>query len=119
MIVFDHSGRQIDSTGADRTIRRWDRFTGQELQQFRGHETRVVLLAISPDERTLVSGDDGGSVRLWDLRSGRELLELVRNGAPLNSLEFTPDSLELSGWDIDMVEHRWSGKHPRRQGRAP
>ena len=45
--------------------------------RLRGHEGSVASVAISPDGRTLASGSADGTVRLWDVRTRKQL------GAPL------------------------------------
>ncbi len=50
------------------------------MRELRGHLHPVLSLAFAPDGRTLASGDQEGSVRLWDLASGTgvDLLDLPR-----------------------------------------
>ncbi len=42
----------------------------------RGHRHRVTALAVSPDGEWLASGDGGGDVRIWDLRTAESLRKL-------------------------------------------
>ena len=51
-----------------------------------GHEAPARTLEGSPDGRTLASGDDSGSVRLWDLRTGKSFaLQPRHHGASATS----------------------------------
>jgi WD40 repeat protein len=56
-----------------------------------GHKAKVKNIALSPDGKTLLSGDVFGNLKLWDFNSG----ELIRNfeGVPgiIYSLAFSPD----------------------------
>ncbi|RWS29167.1 THO complex subunit 6-like protein, partial [Leptotrombidium deliense] len=60
-------------------------------QTLKGHTDYVNCLALSPDSRTLYSGSEDGSIRIWDLRSASvvNLIEphkyQVSGGGPLMS----------------------------------
>jgi WD40 repeat protein len=47
-----------------------------QKNSFVGHTGRVIALAVSPDGRTLISGSDDQTVRLWDLPSRRALMTI-------------------------------------------
>lgn len=58
---------------------------------FRGHESAVNGLAISPDSTRLVSGSDDGTIRIWDVAGGEELHRIrVRTGG-VDTVAFSPD----------------------------
>jgi WD40 repeat protein len=50
-----------------------DADTGRVLQECRGHAGWVRSLAFAADGRTLVSGSHDGTVRFWDVATGKEL----------------------------------------------
>jgi WD40 repeat protein len=74
----------------------WDAATGEDQQQFRDHETGAAYAAFSPEGSRLLTVDDGfqrqkgvinwskptgkepGAVRLWDVRTGRQILTLPK-----------------------------------------
>ncbi|MBX3471186.1 MAG: protein kinase [Planctomycetes bacterium] len=47
----------------------------------KGHEERVVALALDPAQRRVVSGSLDGTVRLWDVAERRELASIDLGGA--------------------------------------
>ncbi len=67
---------------------------GVALHVLRGHEGPAVKLAISPDGKTIASGGDNKSVRLWDLGTGNALGVYPQIGTA-SILEFAPDGSAL------------------------
>ena len=66
-----------------------------------GHERDVTTLAMSPDGRTLASGDVIGIVRLWDLRTGSAVAVLRGHALSISRLVFSADgSLLASAADM-------------------
>ena len=78
-------------------VRLWDPATGRELGHFAGHRDRTVAAAFSPDGRTLATTGGDGSLKLWHLRTHRELGTLLEAGA-VGPVIFSPDgNLLLAG----------------------
>jgi WD40 repeat protein len=53
----------------DKSIRIWSLATGKEIAALKGHTGNVRCLSLSPDGRTLASGSDDRTIKLWDLAS--------------------------------------------------
>jgi len=64
----------------------WDVASAQERGVLKGHSSRVVSVAFSPDGRRVFSTARDQSLRVWDAQSGRELLALQYPGSELLSL---------------------------------
>ncbi|MGE5193826.1 MAG: WD40 repeat domain-containing protein [Deltaproteobacteria bacterium] len=77
----------------DPTVRLWDLDSKQLLRSFAGHEGQVTDAAFSPDEEHVASCSWDGTVRIWDLRTGKEVdrLECPPTDAHLNCLAYSPD----------------------------
>lgn len=68
----------VTAGGAE--VRAWNTQTGQLRRTFKGHEFNVRSLALSPDETMLatadggpiVVGQQGGSVRIWNIANGEQ-----------------------------------------------
>jgi WD40 repeat protein len=69
-----------------------------------GHTGAVTCLALSPDSKTLASGSDDTTVKLWDLATGKERTTLHGHGAGILAVTFSADGKSLasvSGQKLD------------------
>ena len=79
--------------------------------------SRVLLIAVSPDGRSLASGSEDKTIHLWDLTTGKELRRLQGHTAPVWSVAFAPDGRSLASGSDDKTIRLWdlaSGKELRR-----
>ena len=84
----------------------YDAHTGEELSLLAvlpGEGREVTTIAFSPDERTLASGESGGTGRLWDVITGKPIVtfkEVPRPRYPdLRALVFSEDGTKLIGFN--------------------
>lgn len=75
-------------------LRMWDTLTGQLIREIDcgGRESPTKWgVAINADGRTVLTSASDGSVQLWDMASGEELLRLLGHKQSVNSVAFLPD----------------------------
>ena len=75
----------------------WDVASGKVVATL-AHDSLVNSVAISPDGKWLVSGDNGGIVTLWD----------VTTKTPVNLITFKGNEMQVSfvrGMDLQMAHH--------------
>ncbi|UKY55085.1 trypsin-like peptidase domain-containing protein [Streptomyces inhibens] len=61
-----------------------------------GHTGTVESVAFSPDGRTLATGSDDHSVRLWDMATGKRRTVLTGHTNAVDSVAFSPDGHTLA-----------------------
>ena len=87
--------------------------TGKRIKTLRGHTGNISGLAISPDNRLLisVSGRDS-TIKIWDLNKGNIIKNLSQNVGPVTTVSFSPDSkLFVTGAiGIDRTIKFWDSK---------
>lgn len=110
-VALSSDGRLAVSGGDDATIKLWDIGTGKLLRTLTGHSKRVTTVALSPDNRFLLSGGKK-KIKLWEVATGK----LVRTFGGLFisqnyvvNLQFSPDGQralstnnngEMIYWDV-------------------
>jgi hypothetical protein len=59
------------------TVSIFNATSGAEMQLLRGHADEIYSLAFSPDGGRIVSASLDGTTRIWDLSTGRELIQSI------------------------------------------
>ena len=72
-VAFSLDGSKLASASWDKTVRRWDASTGEDLWTLVGHTDTVIRIAFSSNGSMLVSGSEDNSVRLWGALTGEHL----------------------------------------------
>jgi WD40 repeat protein/uncharacterized caspase-like protein len=85
-LALSADGKILASGGQDKVVKLWDIASGQELKSLEGINNFLTSLYFSPDGKTLIASQEGdpatyngmtvtttlgGTVRLWDVASGR------------------------------------------------
>ncbi|MCI9869141.1 AAA family ATPase [Arthrobacter humicola] len=92
--------RNVFVAATDRSIQRWDlRSDWKRKGVLNGSVSTVTTLALTPDERMLVSGSADGSIRRWDLNN------LVMVGDPIMDLVSSVRYLEVQSNGITIEAH--------------
>ena len=75
-----------------------------------GHTSGVLSVALSPDGRTLASGDYDGTIRVWDAKTGEHKLTLREHTEGVTSLSLSPDGRTLASGSWDRTIRVWDAK---------
>jgi WD40 repeat protein/energy-coupling factor transporter ATP-binding protein EcfA2 len=90
----------------------WRRYH-RHLISFKGHEDAVTSVALSPDGKTLVTGSNDSTAKLWDTATGKELATLKGHQKSITSVALSPDGVMLATGSEDKTVRLWevaSGK---------
>ena len=91
-----------------------DRHGGNLPMILIGHEDGVNSVAYSHDGLLLISGSDDGTVRLWDTRTGQEVISPLRSGDDnVTSVAFSPRGKLVASATISGSVYLWDFKTGR------
>jgi len=77
----------------------------------RGHTNYVRSMALSPDGKLLVSGSNDGTVRIWDMETGKEIRYLSGHTDFVHSVTFSSDGALIASGSEDKTVRIWDVKN--------
>ena len=81
-IDFSHDGLQLASSGTDRNAITWNIETGQASGEYIVYPPQIgAQVRFSKDDKTLITGNDNGMVKLFD-QDTKEVFDTLRNIRP-------------------------------------
>lgn len=92
--------------------RSWDRWVVEKL--LGDHDDYVAAVAFSPGGKTLVSGLEDKTIRLWNVAPGEKMQKLEGNDDYVTAVDFSPDGKTLVSGSYDKAIRLWyvaTGEH--------
>ena len=86
----------------------WDAATGALLATCRGHASKVLGVAFSPDGTRLLTTSADGTVRQWDVATGREVEPPYdRHSGDVTAAVYSPDGQWIASAGSDRTIRVW------------
>ena len=70
-LVYSRDGSALFSAGREGIVRVIDADSDTILREWQAHQDWIYAMALSPDGRTLATGDWSGQIKLWETETGK------------------------------------------------
>jgi WD40 repeat protein len=94
------------SRHGDTTITLWEVATGKARSTLKG-QANVASFTFSPDGKTLASGDEKGTIKFWDVTSGKESASFTAHAGTVICLAFSVAGDVLASGGADKKIKLW------------
>ena len=75
--------------------------------QFAGHSLEAWSIEFSPSGKYLVSSSDDGTIKLWDVRTGRELFTSTDHTLTVTNVRYSPSGSRIASMCLDGSLRVW------------
>jgi WD40 repeat protein len=105
-------GRSLVSVSWDQLVIRWDLATGKSAVGGEGYASRV-LVARSPDGRSIATASHPDHLEFWDAKTGKRLRAFSLGTGAFQYLRFSPDGKRLALASSDAKVWLWNMESER------
>ncbi len=98
----------LASASWDMHIALWEKNKRQPLFVLTGHEEKVNFIQFSPDNKTLGSVSDDGTLIIWDVTTGGIIKRIKAHSEPVTSLCFRSDGKVIATGSWDKTVRLWN-----------
>jgi WD40 repeat protein/predicted Ser/Thr protein kinase len=114
-VAINRAGDLIASAAGDDLLnvgelKLWDAATGRLRRTFRGHSGIVTAVAFGA-ENVLASAATDGTVRLWNVETGKQTLLVPAQAGPVLALAISSDGSQLLSAGEDGTIHLWDSRN--------
>jgi RNA polymerase sigma factor (sigma-70 family) len=94
-VCFLDGGKTLASAD-EAVVRFWNVQTRNVFREIKAGTGPFLTAVFSPDEKLLASGEKGGTIRIWETATGKELRRWKANAVMARSIAFAPDGRTLA-----------------------
>ena len=80
---------------------------GFSQQQYVGHESELVFVSFSPDDRYVLTASNDTTLRLWEAQTGQEIHQLMGHSELVTVAAFSPDGKQILSGSADRTVRLW------------
>ena len=104
-VAFSPDGMRLAGAGTQRCVI-WQTADPGKYTVLYGHSSWVAAVAFAPDGQTFLSTGADGTVRLWDVRAGKEIRRFLGHGGSVSRVSFFPGGKRFAtvGYDDRCVK---------------
>jgi WD40 repeat protein len=111
VLAFSRDSKML-AGGRDRAIALWDVASGALLHSLNNAEGEgsnpFPPIVFSHDGKLIATGNDDGTIRVWNVATGNALYTLRGHAGYLQALDFSPDNKHLVSGSFDATLKVWS-----------
>ncbi|KIJ64837.1 hypothetical protein HYDPIDRAFT_61126, partial [Hydnomerulius pinastri MD-312] len=106
-VTFFQGEQRLVTGSSDGGVSVWDRETGAQIGHvLEGHTKLVYVVDVSPDGKTIASGSEDNTVRVWNAET-EELLCILCHEGHIFSVHISPDSKRVASGSYDRMLRVW------------
>ena len=100
-VIFSPDASLAIATGWDKRGLVWNTSTGEVQHMLTGHKQGIHAAAFAHDQKSICTSSPDGTIRIWHLETGREMLTFTPDGVGADRLLFSKDNQKLIIIGID------------------
>jgi WD40 repeat protein len=108
-VLYSRDGKRLIAAGGsfDPSIYVWDIEREKPIHRLEGHRDYIDSIALSSDEKLLASASRDGTLRLWNLATGKETKQFGDVGGSTSTLAMSPDGRTLAASSSQTGVNLW------------
>ena len=83
-------------------------YEGREHNRLLGHDSLIYSVSISNDDKTIVSGSQNGTIKLWNMETGEEIRSLTGHKSSVLSVNISKDGKTIVSGSQDGTIKLWN-----------
>lgn len=104
-LIITPDGKTLISAG--KQVELWSLTTRSRIRTLSEQTEFVYAIALSPDGKTIATGDQKGTIALWNFNTG-QLQRSLAHGDKVYQLRFSSDGKTLFSGGLDQTIKRWN-----------